>query len=210
MSDTSTPIESGTTDAQPDYETLEDVVNAVEDFIETAEDRVGDYERFEVIEQLKEDIEDLVDDAQDHEDPARLEAAEEQASELREEVDNLQDEVGFDDADVAEALDDLQDEVYTLEEHLEDISASWSPFVVISKPFSVSSRYITPQEILEEVPGHTPNEEVLYWKHDDDSPGSDEFIPADKELDLLLDGNVFTAYNHENPYGCSHDLEAAE
>ncbi|MDG5778841.1 hypothetical protein VB773_01020 [Haloarculaceae archaeon H-GB2-1] len=184
----------------PDYDTLEDAVESVEDAIEAAEDLVDNHEQFEPLDDQKETIEDLIDSAQDHDDPDRLEGAEEVAHQVRTLVDDVQDDVGFDDAETAEALDELQDQAYDLEEALEDLDTSWSPFVVITKRYSVPERHMTPKEILQEVPGHTPNEEVLYWKHDG-AAGGDDYIPADQEIDLLLDGNVFTAYDHENPYG---------
>lgn len=197
----------GSHEGQPiNYNDLEVEVESVQEALDHVEDHLDDNEEMAYqLEDQAEAIEDILDDAQDYDEPARLAGVEEQMEVLREDVDDLQDKVDPG-SDAGIALEEAEDRLYDVEEAVEDARrgagcGTWDPYVVVNgSRTDVDEQVMTPKEILQEVPGHTPNDEVLY-RAGDDSAGGDDFLPADKEIDLLCDFNEFTAYNHENPYG---------
>lgn len=197
----------GNDEAQPiNYNDLEEQVESVQEALNHVEDNLDDNEEMaDRLEDQAEVIEDILDDAQDYGEPARLAGVEERMEALREDVDDLQDEVDPG-SDAGIALEEAEDRLYDAEEAVEDVRrgagcGTWDPYVVVNgSRTDVDEQVMTPKEILQEVPGHTPNDEVLY-RAGDDTAGGDDFLPADMEIDLLCDFNEFTAYNHENPYG---------
>jgi DNA-binding transcriptional MerR regulator len=184
------------------FDAVEDTLGEIDETIDSIEDEFQE-EHAQALEEIEDEIQEIgeaVDESQEDDDYGALSALESRVSELRQKVDELQEDVGYDDGDVAAGLDEIEDGLVDAEEAIEDATLvhGWDPYVVVNgQRYDVPSRFMTPKEILQEIPDHSPNDEVLSAVGSSDS----SFLSADEELDFLFEFNEFTAYDHENPYG---------
>lgn len=201
MTEPDSPPEGGTPDATPDY-------NHIEDLVQDAQDRLADLEgvldghrdAIDAIRDALEKVEDRVDDAQDHDDRDRLGNAPAFIQDAQNTVNHLEDQVGFDSATLAEAMDDLEDAIEHIEDAVDDILEGTEQVVVnvSGETFVAEECEMGPVEILQEA-GFVMDSYLLYFGADADEDRQDH-IEKGTTVDVC-EHRQFSAIPDEIGYG---------
>jgi archaellum component FlaC len=188
---------------QPDYDGLEDLIQAAQDALDDVRDIIdGQNNAVGAIRNSLEEVEDIIDDAQDEERPELLDEASAYVDDLQSTIRHLEDQVDYesDTERTVDRMNALDNRVEDLEDALE---GSYGQIVVhVGSETFVPDEYIMiPREILREV-DKDPNDYLLYYGPDADE-GDDE-ITRRTEIDLR-EHNVFSLIPDEVGYGASSD-----
>lgn len=201
MSKQDTPSQGGPTDAQLDYDQLEDLVQTSQDRLADLEDALdGHGDATDAIRESLEVVEDRVDEAQDEEDPDRLGNVPAFVQDAQNTVNHLEDQVGFSSETIVEAMDDLEDAIEAVEDAVDHALAGGEQVVVnvSGETFVAEDCKMGPVEILQEA-GFPMDAYLLYYGANADEDRQ-EHIEKGTTVDVC-ENRQFSAIPDEIGYG---------
>jgi len=208
MSEQTTSLATAVQEAQDRIEDVEDAIGpeyqaqqeAVEDALEAAEDAIG-----------------AMDDASENDDNDALADAHASALDAvktsQDELNELQEAVGFENAGQAERIEAAEDAIERVEDQLDAFDLAETPgndepvgelFIEVNEERKKApERFMTPLEIVR-LFDYDPDNVVLYKARDieDGSREDDQFLPRDEDIDLR-NLNQFACLPSETPYGAA-------
>jgi molecular chaperone GrpE (heat shock protein) len=193
---------------QPDYETLENLVQKAQDTHERAEEFfTGHNDILDAIDNGLEEVEDTIDEAQDSGDANTLAQADPFVDDVQRAVRHLEDQIDFstNPEETAKVVNGLDNSVEDLEDALEDEREGQLVVKVSHKSFIPDEYVMGPSEILEKA-GFDRADYLLYYGADAEE--EDPHIQKGTEVDLR-EHNVFTAIPDETGYGGTAPDEGA-
>jgi hypothetical protein len=205
-------------------ETIAETVQDAQDQLEAVQDTLPAEHQAqqEAVEDALEDAEDAIDEMEDarvaNDDEAFSNALGHATAAIQaaqDEMDVLQDDVGYEDADQAELIESAEDAIEVVEDELHTIDDDKGDsdddvdgeliIVVNEEEKDAPERFMTPLEIVR-LFDYDPDNVVLYKaRHiQDGSQEGDQFLPRDEDIDLR-DLNRFACLPSETPYGATAD-----
>jgi hypothetical protein len=185
---------------QPDYETLEDLVQNAQDAHERAEEFFTEHDDvLDAIGDGLEEVEDIIDEAQDSDNTDILAQADPFIDDVQRAARHLEDQVDFstDPEETAETVNGIDNSVEDLEDALEDEREGQLVVKVSHKTFVPDKYVMGPSAILEEA-DFDRADYLLYYGAD--AKEEDPHIEKGTEVDLR-EHHVFTAIPDETGYG---------
>jgi hypothetical protein len=204
-------------------ETIAEAVQDAQDQLEAVQDTLPEEHQAqqEAVEDALEDAEDAIDEMEDAREAGDDEAfsdalghATAAVQTAQDELDILQDGVGYEDADQAELIESAEDTIEVVEDELHTINdddVDGELIVVVNEEEKdAPERFMTPLEIVR-LFDYDPDNVVLYKARDiqDGSQEGDQFLPRDEDIDLR-DLNRFACLPSETPYGATADDQTDE
>ncbi|WP_273837158.1 E2/UBC family protein [Halococcus sp. PRR34] len=194
---------------QPDYETLEKLVQRAQDAHERAESFFTGHDNvLNSIDDGLEEVEDTIDEAQDSNDADILAQADPFIDDVQRAARHLEDQVDFstDPEETADVVNSLDNSVEDLEDALETERKDQLIVKVSHRTFVPDEYVMEPDEILEEA-GFDRADYLLYYGVDAEE--EDPHIEKETEVDLR-EHHVFTAIPDETGYGGTAPDEEAD
>jgi len=199
-------------------EQIEDAVQEAQDQLDSLENPLDadNLRQQEEVEDALEVVEDLVEEMVDAREDGNTEKftdtlgeAKEAIQTTQDKMNELQNDVGFDDADLAARVEEVEDAIELVEDHLHGIDENEPSddliIIVNEEEREAPERHMTPLEIVR-LFEYDEDNVVLYKARalDDGDTTDDQFLPRDEEIDLC-ELNKFAAIPSETPYGAAAD-----
>ena len=175
---------------QDAFETHSDLLESIEDSLETVENAVFEFNEGETTDARAEAL-------------SQARAAVQNA---QDDLDTLQDSVGYDDADAARRVESAEEALEAVEDALAELDSDPLVIEVNEEEKEPPERFMTPLEIVR-LFEYDPDNVVLYKARaieEDGSREGDQYLPRDQEIDLRK-LNRFACLPSETPYGAAAD-----
>ena len=188
---------------QPNYNGLEDLIQAAQDALDDARDIIdSQHDAVDAISNSLEEVEDTIDDAQDEDRPELLDEASAYVDDAQSTIRHLEDQVDYE-SDTERTVDRMNALDNCVEDVEDALEGSYGQIVVRvgSETFVPDEYFMIPREILREV-NKDPNDYLLY--HGPDANEADDEIPRGTEIDPR-EHNIFSLIPDEVGYGASPD-----
>jgi hypothetical protein len=175
---------------QDAFETHSALLESIEDSLETVENAVVEFNEGETTDARAEAL-------------SQARAAVQSA---QDDLDTLQDSVGYDDADAARRVESAEEALEAVEDALAELDSDPLVIEVNEEEKEPPERFMTPLEIVR-LFEYDPDNVVLYKARaieEDGSREGDQYLPRDQEIDLRK-LNRFACLPSETPYGAAAD-----